>query len=79
MSDSDLVRATGLWLADGKAGEFFSGEFRQVDPGRRPRVRVQEFQRGKRPTARPHAAFCGAEDIQPTAMAPAELSDDIPF
>ena len=81
MSDSDLVRASGLWLKDGKAGKFFSGEVDKPIPAG---ARVFVFRNDKKENDKqPDYTLCFAEPEpegnQPAAPAPAEHSDDVPF
>ena len=87
MSDSDLVRAPGLWLRDGKNGKFFSGE---VDKPIPEGARVFVFRNDKKESDKqPDYTLCFAEP-EPEPEPSAENSggqyaptpppdDDVPF
>ena len=87
MSDSDLVRASGLWLKDGKAGKFFSGEVDKPIPAG---ARVFVFRNTKKESDRQPDYVLNFVEPEPEPEPSAENSggqhaptkppeDDIPF
>ena len=85
MSDSDLVRASGLWLKDGKNGKFFSGE---VDKPIPVGARVFVFRNAKKENDRQPDYVLNfvepepeptTEDVGGQHAATAPPQDEIPF
>jgi len=85
----DLVRASGLWLKDGKRGKFMSGEVREAIPAGAKLLIFKNDRKESGSNEPDYSLFYGAAEDQPPmkraepqqqqAAAATVPDDDIPF